>query len=278
MLYTTNLLGVLEVLGDDIPREACRSVVHRSIIRHGLEAAVGGADFQLARAVGKLGVQDANGYASGAEILLRARVDVRMLRNIDRLGHKVGRHVCDKRHVPDVGGVAELDTVHRLVGAVVDVRGILVDLPGVDRRDGGVFGRLGVADVVRDAVLLALLGRLVAPLAGDDVVGLGLGAEHVEGHGGELQCGAALRENDLVVARDPVDVPEVLLGLRGDGHVLLRAVRHLHHAHARALVVHELLLHLLEHLQRHLTGAGREVVDAALCHRCGAGFNPWARC
>mmetsp|Transcript_77621 Transcript_77621/g.216930 ORF Transcript_77621/g.216930 Transcript_77621/m.216930 type:complete len:202 (-) Transcript_77621:65-670(-) len=201
-----------------------------------------------------------------------------MLRNIDRLGHKVGRHVCDKRHVPDVGGVAELDTVHRLVGAVVDVRGILVDLPGVDRRDGGVFGRLGVADVVRDAVLLALLGRLVAPLAGDDVVGLGLGAEHVEGHGGELQCGAALRENDLVVARDPVDVPEVLLGLRGDGHVLLGAVRHLHHAHARALVVHELLLHLLEHLQRHLTGAGREVVDAALCHRCGAGFNPWARC
>mmetsp|Transcript_24602 Transcript_24602/g.64247 ORF Transcript_24602/g.64247 Transcript_24602/m.64247 type:complete len:268 (-) Transcript_24602:91-894(-) len=266
MLYTTNLLGVLEVLGDDIPREACRSVVHRSIIRHGLEAAVGGADFQLARAVGKLGVQDANGYASGAEILLRARVDVRVLGHVDRPGDKVGGHVGDEGHLPDVGAEAELDAVHGLVVAVVDVRGLLVELPSRVLRDGCVLGRLGVADVVRDAVLLALLGRLVAPLAGDDVVGLGLRAEHVEGHGGELQCGAALRENDLVVARDPVDVPEVLLGLRGDGHVLLGAVRHLHHAHPRTLVVHELPLHLLEHLQRHLAGARGEVVDAALRH------------
>lgn len=57
-----------------------------------------------------------------------------------------------------------------------------------------------------------------------------------------------LQEQDLVVGGDAQQRAQVGLRLGGDGHELLAAVAHLHHAHAGALVVDQVALRLLQHL------------------------------
>mmetsp|Transcript_16646 Transcript_16646/g.22915 ORF Transcript_16646/g.22915 Transcript_16646/m.22915 type:complete len:386 (-) Transcript_16646:77-1234(-) len=258
-----HLLGVLEVLAHGVQREARGRVVHGAGISAGLPAHVRRADLQLVLAAGKIIADDAHGDARGADVLLQPGVDVGVLAHLDGLGAEVGGHVGHQGHIADLRRVLPLHAVHGLVGAVVDVRGCGVQLPGARVRDGRVLGRLGVAGALADAVLGRLLHGLVAPDPGDQVVDLGLRrAGHVQRHGRELQRRSALHENGLVLGGHVEDLAEVGLGLVGDGGELLAPVRHLHDAHAAALPVHHVLLDLLEHLQRHHAGAGGEVVHA----------------
>mmetsp|Transcript_133176 Transcript_133176/g.284699 ORF Transcript_133176/g.284699 Transcript_133176/m.284699 type:complete len:203 (-) Transcript_133176:27-635(-) len=189
-----------------------------------------------------------------------------MLADVDGLRAEVRGHVRHQGHIADLRRLAELHTVHRLIGAVVDIGRFRIQLPLLHCRDRGELGLLRVANLLRGAVLCALLVRLLAPLPGDDVVRFPLGAEHVQRNARELESGPSLRKDDLVVVRHSEDVAQVLLGLVGNGHELLGAVGHLHDAHAAALVINELLLNLLEDLQGHLARARREVVDTAGRH------------
>ena len=73
----------------------------------------------------------------------------------------------------------------------------------------------------------------------------------------------------LVVVGDTDELAKVSLSLGGDLHEVLAAVGHLHDAHAGALVVDEILLALLQHIQGQARGAGGEV-KLALRGRGGA--------
>ena len=73
-----------------------------------------------------------------------------------------------------------------------------VDLLGLGYRskhaiDGGIGSGAGGADD------LGLLEGFLTPGAGDEVVGALAGTEQVQGHHGELQAGASLQQQDLVV-------------------------------------------------------------------------------
>ena len=81
---------------------------------------------------------------------------------------------------------------------------------------------------------------------------------HVRDRGRGIRAAGA----HLVVVGDADELAEVGLGLLGDLHEVLAAVGHLHDAHARALVVDEVLLALLEDVERQARGAGGEVVLA----------------
>merc|ERR1719284_1682207 len=106
----------------------------------------------------------------------------------------------------------------------------------------------------------------LTPLPRDEVIGLGLGAEHVERNRCELQRGTTLYKDNLVLGGYIQDVTEILLGFVRDRNKLLRTVRHLHDAHAAAPVIEHLALHRLQNLQRHLTGSRGEIVHTSLRH------------
>mmetsp|Transcript_116355 Transcript_116355/g.329148 ORF Transcript_116355/g.329148 Transcript_116355/m.329148 type:complete len:273 (+) Transcript_116355:115-933(+) len=266
MRDASHLLRVLQILAHDIPSEARRRVVHRVVIRARLPTAIRRANLHLVLAASELGVQYAHRDAGGAQVLLDAGVNASVLGDLDGLRHEVRRHVPHQRHGANVGRVRELNAVHRLVGTVVDVRGLGVQLPVLLSGDDGEFGGLRVARLLARAVLVGLLVRLLAPLARDEVVGLRLQAHHVERDAGKLQGGAALLKNHLVVVGHAENVPKILLGLLGNTHELLRAVRHLHDAHAALLVVEHVRLDRLQDLKGHLARAGREIVDTPLRH------------
>mmetsp|Transcript_14066 Transcript_14066/g.44188 ORF Transcript_14066/g.44188 Transcript_14066/m.44188 type:complete len:281 (-) Transcript_14066:42-884(-) len=266
MSHSAHLLRVLQVLAHDVQSEACRSVVHGPVVGGRLPAAIRRADLELVLAAGVLRADEANRDSRRAQVLLKACVDVGVLADVDRLGAEVGGHVRNERHGADVRRIAPLHAVHRLVGAVVDVRGLRVQLPSGLVGDAGELRGLGVARSLARAVLCGLLVRLLAPLPSDEVVRLRLRAEHVEGHRRELQRRAALREDHLVVGGHAQDVPQVLLRLAGDLHELLGTVRHLHDAHTTALVIDELFLDVLENLERHHAGTSREVVHTPIRH------------
>ncbi|WVZ12885.1 hypothetical protein V8G54_017415 [Vigna mungo] len=119
-------------------------------------------------------------------------------------------------------------------------------------------------DHVGFAVLLRLLGSLVAPGASDDVVdGVVRGAE-VERHGCELGCGASLEEEDGILRRDLEEGAEIRFSLLDYGEKLLAAVAHFHNAHAGSAPVVKLGLGTEEDLFREGCRTGGEVEDAIL--------------
>mmetsp|Transcript_13879 Transcript_13879/g.16009 ORF Transcript_13879/g.16009 Transcript_13879/m.16009 type:complete len:264 (-) Transcript_13879:124-915(-) len=263
MRHATHLLGVLQILTHHVHCKAGRRVVHGPVLSGNLPAAVRGAYLELMLSGGKLWADEADGDASWAQVLLEASVNVRMLAHLDRLGAEVGGHVSDKWDVPNIRGIAELNAVDCLIRAVVNVSSLWVQLPSGLVGDAGEFRRLCVARDLAGAVLGRLLVRLLTPLPSDKVVSLCLCPDHVQRHRGELESGATLRQDDLIVIRHAEDVAQVLLGLSSYLHELLRAVRHLHHTHAAALVIDHFPLDLLQDLKRHHARAGREVVHAS---------------
>ena len=152
-----------------------------------------------------------------------------------------------------------------LIGTDMKIPRIVVLLQIVKRWDLCVLFGFPRPDHGGLAVLLRLLGGLVAPGAGDDVVdgGVGGGAE-VEGDGGKLGGGAALEEEDGVFRRDLEEGAEIRFGLLDYGEKLFAAVAHLHDAHARSVPVVELGLGAEEDVFREGGGAGGEVEDAIL--------------
>ena len=70
-----------------------------------------------------------------------------------------------------------------------------------------------------------------------------------------------LQEEHLVVIRNAHQFSKITLSLGRDLHVILPAVRHLEHAHSAPLVVHQVSLHFLEHIQRQRRRSRREVIQ-----------------
>ena len=150
----------------------------------------------------------------------------------------------------------------RLVGGDMHVGGVRVELPARDVRDVRELLGFGGGDDIALAVLADLLDRLLAPIAGEHEVSCGLPAQEVLRNDAELRRRAALHEQHLVVGRHAHHLAQILFGLLGDAHELLVAMAHLHHAHAGAAPVEQLLLHLLEDGFGQRGGAGAEVEDS----------------
>ncbi|KAJ6438292.1 bZIP transcription factor domain-containing protein [Purpureocillium lavendulum] len=132
-------------------------------------------------------LDDDDGDARGAQVLLGAKEDDGKVAHGDLAGEDVGRHVGDDNGPGAVGlGLealgegGELDAVDRLVVAVVDHGGVVGQLPRRLVGDGAELAVVFLARVGDDVDVLgakepgALGGGLLGPAAGDDVVELQL--------------------------------------------------------------------------------------------------------
>ena len=126
---------------------------------------------------------------------------------------------------------------------------------------GDVLG--GVGDDVDGADLLGFLDGLAGPGAGVDVVGGLAGQQQVHGNLRELEAGAALEEEDLVVVVDAEQLAHVGDGFGVDGVVGFAAVAVFHDGHAGAVEIGEFLLGDLEDFEGEDGRAGVEVVCSA---------------
>mmetsp|Transcript_56223 Transcript_56223/g.133983 ORF Transcript_56223/g.133983 Transcript_56223/m.133983 type:complete len:273 (+) Transcript_56223:186-1004(+) len=266
MRDATNLLRVFQVLTHGIDCEARGGVEHGLVVSCLLPAHVAWANLQFVLSAAPIILQDVHRHACGSGILLEAGIDGGVLAHFNGLGEEVGRHVCHQRDCTNIRSALKLDTIHSLVGTVVHVCSLRVQLPILFARDGRELCRFSIASHGWGAVLHALFVGLLTPLPCNEIVRLRALAEHVHWDCCKLQGCPTLSENDLVLGWNIQDVTQVLLGLVGDGDELLGAVGHLHHTHARSLVVQHLALDCLKHLYWHGGWASREVVDASLCH------------
>mmetsp|Transcript_84969 Transcript_84969/g.177589 ORF Transcript_84969/g.177589 Transcript_84969/m.177589 type:complete len:390 (+) Transcript_84969:154-1323(+) len=261
--------GVLQVLAHGVEREARGGVVHGAIVGCGLEACVSRADLHLSLSSCEVVTQDAHRNTRRSQILLHSSVDVGVLGHVDGLRAEVRGHVGHQGDIANVGRVVKLNTIHCLVHTVMDVGSLGVQLPLGFLGDGGELAGFCVASDLSCSVLDTLLLSLLAPLASDEVICLGLRTtQEVQRDCCKLERGPSLHEEDLIVGRNSEDVAHVLLGFVRHGCKFLGAVGHLEDAHAAALVVDKLLLHLLEDFQRHHARSSREIVDASFRHGC----------
>src|SRR5437773_1684227 len=121
----------------------------------------------------------------------------------------------------------------------MDVGRVLAHIP-VLRRIGEVLV-LGARGNVHVAEALRLLDRLLRPFAGRDVIGCALAVQQIHRHLGELQRRAALEEQHPVVLRYREQLAQILLGFGSYADELLAAMAHLHHRHAAAVPVEDLV-------------------------------------
>ena len=109
--------------------------------------------------------------AGRREVLLRAGIDERELRDVDRSAEHVRRRVGDERHGTDGRHVLELGAEDRVVRRVVHVGGIRIERQLLLPRDAREVLGLGRRRNLDAADALRFLDRFLRPRAGDDVVG-----------------------------------------------------------------------------------------------------------
>ena len=133
--------------------------------------------------------------------------------------------------------------------------------PGL--RHAVVVARLAVPGDLHGALGLGLVGGLLRPGAGDDVVGrLARVAQEVHGDHAELQQGPALQEEDAVVVGNAQQRAEIGFGLGHDLLELLRAVADFQDRDAGARQGQQVALGLFQGGQGQNGRTGREIVDA----------------
>ena len=202
--------------------------------------------------------------ARRTDVLLRAGEDHAIFRNVDLARQDVRRHVGHDRQIGrHVGRVRVFDAVDGLVGADVQIRGVVAQAPGVARRDTGEVLRLARGRDVHACKARRFLGRLARPGAGVDEVDHRVWAAtgQVEGHDGVLPEPPTLLEQDLVIGRHVQQLAQINHRLAVDAGKFGTTVAHLHHRHAAAMPVEHVVRGLLEHLFRQYGGAGREIED-----------------
>ena len=200
--------------------------------------------------------------ARGTEVLLRAGVDEAELGDVEGPREDVAGHVGDERG-RRVREERHLGARDRLVGGHVHVGGVLAVRQRREVRHVRRDFLGGVGEDVDRADLLGFLDGLVGPGAGVDVVGGAAGGEQVQRDLRELEGGAALQEQHLVVVGQAQQLGHVGDGFRVDGVVRLAAVRVFHDGHAGAGEIGQLGLGLLEDFQGEGRGTGVEVVRSA---------------
>ncbi len=256
------LLEPLEHQASDVDAIGRRRVVHRVVVgvglvvEHGLRRGNALADQVVAN--------DDDGQPGRTDVLLRAGVDQAVLADIDGLRQDVRRHVAHQRHVPGVRRPVEFDAADGLVAGVMHVGGFLVELPVLLRRRIGEFAVLAAGDDIDLAEGLGRLDGLLRPLAGMHVVGTGLAGQQVHRDHLELQRGAALQEQHLVVGGNCQQFAQIGFRLGVDAHVFLAAMAHFHHRLAAAVPVEQFVGGLLENDLGQCRGSCAEIEDA--CH------------
>ncbi len=199
--------------------------------------------------------------AARADVLLRARVDERELRDVDLPPEEVARHVGDER-APRLSGTAARDRrrtatpwmVSLLVRCRYAARGVAFDLRRLRHAHVALLlavaapGRAGDAGVgaCERGDDLRLGERLLAPRAGHDVVGAAALGEEVHRDLREQLRRATLEEEHLVRRGHGEELAQERDRLVVDRLVLLAAVAVLHHGHAGAGEVQELVAGALE--------------------------------
>jgi len=250
----------LEDKTSDVDVVGSRGVVHAAVVSLGLVHHDSGAE-GLRRDLEEVLADDHDGKTSRAVVLLAAGIYNTVLADVELLAQEVAGHISDKRDARrNFGRLGELDTLDGLVVAVVDISSIGAEGLPLALLSNTTLG--GVRDVVDSPVALGLLGSLLGPGAGDDVVSLLLVAKKVHGDGRELVSGSTLVEEDLVVLGDGKDLAEVSLSLLDDLLIGRAAVAHLHHTHTTTVVVQHLLSSLAENRLGEDGGTSREVVHA----------------
>ena len=182
--------------------------------------------------------------------LLAINTDVRQLKTLDAEG------------IPCllIGGA-----VNGLILADVDVVGVVGNI------EIGAVGNVAVVLILGGgghdefAVLFSLGNGLLGPSAGLDVHGLAV-LHQIPCHSGELQGGAALDEQNLVIVGNVHQITQIGLGLVDDLLKDLGTMAHLHDAHTAATVVHHFVADLLQNGFRHHSGAGGKVKSAIILH------------
>src|SRR5690606_16683521 len=119
-----------------VPGVGGRCVVHGAVVGGGLVVEHGRADG--AGAADQVLADDGHHQTGRADVLLGAGIDHAELRHVHRTGQDVGGHVHHQRHVAHLGHPVELHATDGFVAAVVQVGGILRQLPVVLARDGEV--------------------------------------------------------------------------------------------------------------------------------------------
>ena len=163
-----------------------------------------------------------------------ARVNERVLFDIDRFGKDIGARVTYDRNPSPVEVVFELDAVDRFVGGVVyvgGVRGKIKLFGGGDDRE--ICGMTAVY-LASSRVSASLGDGLFAPLACNDVIGRNIVTEEVHRDHRELRRGTTLEKQDPVVVGNSYQAPQAPFGTVQDLFEMRRAVADLHHAHPGA--------------------------------------------
>ena len=148
-----------------------------------------------------------------------------------------------------VRNVFPLGAVDGIVGAVVEVGGILGDHQIALLGDVGVILILGAGGDDHLTVLFRLFGSQVGEVAGHGIGRLARSADKVQGNGGKLSRGAALHKQDLMGVGHLQQPFQIRLGLVENLLVYLTSVAHLHNGHAAAAVIGHFRRCLLKHGQ-----------------------------
>ena len=126
-------------------------------------------------------------------------------------------------------------------------------------RDAGVAAGGGIRRDVHLAVLLGLFGRIAGKMPGHGIVRRPLLAHQIERDHGKLRRAAALQKQDLVCVRHGQRSAETRLHILKNIRKGLTSVTHLHHGHARAMVIEQFRLRLTEHFLRQDRRSGRKI-------------------
>ena len=254
-----------------VDAEGGRGVVERLVLRVGAELEDLGD--VLPPLLHQFLRNDDHHHSGRADVLLGSGVDHAELRDVEGPPEEVARHVGDQRHGAGVGEAPgavdiELHAVYGLVRGDVQVGGRGIDLHLGGRRHAGValllafsdadaLDRHGGPEQRRDKLRLA--ERLLAPGAGDEVLGGLPLLEEVHGHLGEQRGCPTLEKQDLVARGDAEELPDEGDGLVVNPLVLLAAVAVLHHRHAAPREVEELFAGALQSGKRKGGGSGVEI-------------------
>ena len=208
---------------------------------------------------------DDDDHAGRSHVLLHACIDEAVVRDVAGSREEHGALVGHQHMSLGVGQGGEGIAVDGFIFADVEVVGFVGDVQVGAVGDVGIVLVLAGGNHLDLAHALGLGDGLLRPGAGFHIAGQAV-LHEVHGHHGELQRGAALDEEHLVVVGDAHEVSEILLGLIGNLLKDLGAVGHFHDAHAGAAVVHHLIADLLQHRFGHGGRAGGEVVGSSVFH------------
>ena len=195
-----------------------------------------------------------------------AGIDQAVFFDIDRARKNVGRHITNHGHRTGIKIVAEFDTVDRLVGGVVQIRGIRRHTDFALLRHGRKTGLLARINGSHITVLNRAFRGLLAPIACNDVFGRIDRSEQIHRYHRELQGRTALQKQHAIVLRQAQQPPNPAFGISKDLAKKGRTVADLHHAHTRTADISKLGGGLLQHFGRHHRRPGRKVVNM-LAHR-----------